>query len=770
MWRDGWCECNASSQSMWVIEIRWTSGGVILVKDVEGWIRFRSSGARRLAVVLLVTAGALFCVGSPALANTPLPDGRAWEMVSPSDKNGADIAGIEGDNGGGVVQASSDGQAITYVSFGSFAEPQSALIGSQYVAGRRAGTGWLAQNISLKASSQTVHFGGLGIPYDAFSPDLSLGLVYGGSRGGSGASRPVESPPLAGAPEGYEDYYLNDLTDDSLQSLLTSAPNLPPGEFLMEFLGSNPSISDVVVRSSADLETHAPVAPETRNLYEWEKSTGKFRLVNVLPDGTPETAHLVTLGSSTGAQDRTISEDGSRVIWSGNGNLYTTEGLGSGPPKTLQADAPEGEGKYLTASSDGTKIFFADSYKLTEDSTASGGGYGDLYRFEPDAPESSGLTDLVVDHEDPGGAEVQGVLGASEDGSYVYFVANGVLAPGASRGNCRPGRSDPEETCNLYLWHEGEGMRFIAVLSSDDESNTNFNALGVPFDWAPRLGKRTARVSSDGTSILFMSERSLTGYNNTVSVGNSCGMDASKNLLPAQCQEVFLYEADPHRLTCVSCNPSGARPIGPSSIPGGTNFRLTRGQYQSRTLSEGVTGGRVFFDSADALVPQDTNGREDVYEYENGHVYLLSDGQEAGGSSFLDASVNGSDVFFITRSQLVDQDTDQLVDLYDARAPHAPGEAVGFPSPPPPTACEGEDCRPPGVTAPASASPASFLFSGLGNAVPLPSSRAIPKAKVKKPKSKKPKSKKRKVKVRRDRKAKAGKLSRSGDMAGGSRP
>jgi hypothetical protein len=47
----------------------------------------------------------------------------------------------------------------------------------------------------------------------------------------------------------------------------------------------------------------------------------------------------------------------------------------------------------------------------------------------------------------------------------------------------------------------------------------------------------------------------------------------------------------------------------------------------------------VFFDSPDALVPEDTNGKEDVYEWEpyrkhdvyeyhDGNVYLISDGKD----------------------------------------------------------------------------------------------------------------------------------------------
>ena len=44
------------------------------------------------------------------------------------------------------------------------------------------------------------------------------------------------------------------------------------------------------------------------------------------------------------------------------------------------------------------------------------------------------------------------------------------------------------------------------------------------------------------------------------------------------------------------------------SVPGWTTLL-----YQSRYLSD---GGRLFFDSPDALVAQDTNNVEDVYEWE----------------------------------------------------------------------------------------------------------------------------------------------------------
>src|SRR6202042_1238487 len=97
-----------------------------------------------------------------------------------------------------------------------------------------------------------------------------------------------------------------------------------------------------------------------------------------------------------------------------------------------------------------------------------------------------------------------------------------------------------------------------------------------------------------------------------------------------------------------------------------TGFR-----HQPHYLSD---SGRLFFDSNDALVPQDVDGTQDVYQYEptgvgdcqsmsatfnadsEGCVGLISAGTSAEESVFLDASESGGDVFFMTFSRLAPQD------------------------------------------------------------------------------------------------------------------
>ncbi len=92
------------------------------------------------------------------------------------------------------------------------------------------------------------------------------------------------------------------------------------------------------------------------------------------------------------------------------------------------------------------------------------------------------------------------------------------------------------------------------------------------------------------------------------------------------------------------------------------------------------------------------------------------------GAVFLDASATGDDVFFTTRAQLVPEDKNEQIDVYDARV------NGGFPTAH--TACSGTRLpgRPPAP--PTFATPASVTFSGTGNFPPLASVVVKPKTKT----------------------------------------
>lgn len=578
-------------------------------------------------------------VTQSAVSTFVLPDSRGWEMVSPVEKNGGDVQGFGETFGGGTIQAAAQGGAITYTSSSSFSGAAGNFGASQYI-GRRQGSGWLTENITLPMVSGG--YDSAGAPYRLFSPDLGLGLVVNGRRcRASGEECPVPNPPLpdTDAPAGYLDYYLRDDASGAFEALLGEAELLSqpvsPDHFDVSFAGAAPSLTDIVVSTCAALTADASAVPTgedscdsaSPNLYEW--SPAGLRLVNLLPGqsvGTPN--------AELAAQNGAVSDDGERVYWvnRSTGALLLREGS----ERTILVDP---EGAFQAASADGSIAYFAKG--------------GHLYRFDTKTETAQNLT--------PAGG-LEGVLGASSDGSSVYYLTG----------------------AGVFRWHSGATT---AVAPDAD-----------PSSYPPSTG--TARVSSDGAELLFMSSSSLTAYEN---LGQT---------------EVYLYDASVPKIFCVSCNPTGQRPEGSAGIPGavanGKGPEATR-VYKPRVLSS--DGNHVFFNSDDALIPQDSNHEEDVYEWEaqgaggcsrvNGCIGPISSGRGADGATFLDASGDGSDAFFLTDASLLNQDLGGT-DVYDARV------GGGFPEPAPPIPCVGDDCQalpPP----PEDPTPGTGFFTEEGN-------------------------------------------------------
>jgi hypothetical protein len=693
-----------------------------------------------------------------------LLDGRAWELVSPPDKRGGalEALGVSQAGGGDLIQAARDGGAITYVATGPVdANPagnRSTEL-TQVLAARGVG-GWSSRGIATPLEPPVVgHVGQSTSEYRWFSPDLSVGLV-----------EPAGVTPLS--PAASEKTIYRREADGEYTPLVDPA-DVPPGtEFgkgreEVHFDGASPDLSHVVLDSKRAL-TPGFLSGGNTSVYEW--AGGSLRLVSALPgSGKPaaEEGKGAQLGTDSSNVRHAVSDDGSRIFWSDRQgeHLYVTDmGLG----RSVQLDVV-GEGAqgglgvplFQTASGDGSKVFFTDASRLTPDATsseatsseASSEAKRDLYMCEVGVAAGEPtcrLKDLTVDEHAGEAANVQGVvMGAGEDGRYVYFVADGVLAPGAAPGDCVVAYGSAGQMCNLYVYDTVTGeRRFVAALAGGDYNRT----VGDSHDWEASGGNSglltvlTSRVSPNGRYLAFMSERSLTGYDN---------IDVHSGRAD---EEVFVYDVGTGRVVCASCNPSGARPSGvfdpgfsaglgitptlaplvdrpgtwegrwlAASIPGWTDASPYGVWYQSRYLSD---SGRLFFNAADALVPRDTNGREDVYEYEPGGVGgcerpagcvgLISSGTSGVESAFMDASESGDEVFFLTASRLVEQDVDGALDLYDARVCSVASPCLGSPPAVVAPACSSsESCRGVAPGQPeAFASPSSMSVSGGGNLSP----------------------------------------------------
>jgi hypothetical protein len=660
-----------------------------------------------------------------------------------------------------------------------------ANIGFAPVLSVRGGGGWSSREI-IPPDAQPVGSGGVGsfgLENQLFSTDLSSSLLD-----------PFKEKPLLSPAASEQTPYLRNLDvepclitqTNCFEPLVTGKEGFADVPSEIEFgetnngifgqvkiAGAAPDLRHVVLNSGVPLKEEFNGKPFTLEggLYEWSARTPPaeaLELVSVLPSGEPPgSSEAPSLGVNRGGQEilrHAISDSGSRIAWSTTqpNALYLRDAT---KEETIRLDAPEAgvtpEGTarplFQTASADGSVVFFTDTQQLTEDATATE-GKPDLYacRITPAEGAEGTLSCKLSDLTGSGAVKnvgevafVQGdVLANSEDGAYVYFVADGVLS---NTANARGEEAEPGQCgahpplgakCNLYVEHydsESETWSeavFIAALSSEDHPDWGGTRI--------RLDKLTARLSPNGEYLAFMSDRRLTGFDNA---------DASIAAGGAPDEEVFLYSLGSNSLVCASCNRYGQRPHGmlivagsdavvdhqtiwggrwlAANVPGWQEFNGNTGaQYQSRYLTD---SGRLFFNSADALVPQDTNGTQDVYEYEpngaggcasaSGCQALISSGTSQEEAAFLDASESGGDVFFLTISSLVPVDVDQSYDVYDAHICTS-GSPCFAPAPPPVPCSSSTSCQGGSSTQTGSAPPASMTLSGSGNIVQPPGSAA----------------------------------------------
>jgi hypothetical protein len=617
-----------------------------------------------------------------------LPDGRAFELVSPALKHGGQVLPtepgisscriVECKPGGAYNhdfprQSSADGNSIVYEGT-PFAFDEGAKVENEYIA-RRGPSGWQNTNLTPKALfSKTGGFG-----YRVFNLDLTEGLF--------GQISPSLSPE---APSEYSNLYRQPSGDPlALSPLLSEANatlNCPPGEgtgsLKLHYAGASADLSRFFFEANDALVPEATGGCGETNLYEWAE--GQLHLLNFAP-GDTETLPSSRFGSSLSTTNA-ISKDGSHVFWSSKaGQLYVRiDGT-----QTAEIKDP---GEFLVASQDGSKVLLDD---------------GCLYDLS--AEECEDLTN--------GKNGFEGIAGQAEDLSRAYFVDTAALTSEEENGQGAKATAGKD---NLYAWEEGT-TTFIATLLPADNTESG--------TWATFIGNRSAEASPAGRWLAFISKAPLSGYDNT---GLCRVIDSGTGELGSgPCPEVFLYDSQSAELLCASCSPSGAPPLGPSVLR-----RMPRAQ--PRYL---LDSGRLYFDSQNALSQFDTNGRiEDVYQYEPnevgsceraaGCVSLISAGRGGADSNFLATDPSGKNVFFTSRDHLNKPDQDEAIDLYDAREGGTPTVE------PEVLECQGESCQPP-ISPPNDPTPGSSSFDGSGNVVETKAPKKHKKKHTKKQQKKK---------------------------------
>jgi hypothetical protein len=602
-----------------------------------------------------------------------LPDCRAYEQVSPTAKNFTDATGTTG-----YVRASPDGSKVTFYSDLPFPGVVGAGEFLTYLSDRGAG-GWGTESLLPPSENGT-------------SPE-----IFGLSDDLSTTVLASKEPILVseGATPGRFNAYVHRNGEPGYR-LLARGPDAgavhlnaasPDGE---RVLFSDP------IGSSGEEEPLVPGVPneaEVPFLYEW--INGKLSFVGYLPNG-----EIPAGGTAAGMEleehipdsnENVMSQDGSKIFFTAleNHHVYVREPLAE---RTREVSVGPAEWRGATPSGDAT--FYIEE--------------GELYRVELGTLSREALTGV-------GG--VIGTLGFSESGRDAYFVSTEDI-PGSTHGVSSPvvGAS------NLYEWHEDEGTK-VATITFVAEIARGINSGPSERDWRGWRAQgqvaafSDARVAPSGNVAVFGSERDLTGQNALGPEEESEANDqiyryelASNTLACISCTP---GGDRPSRFSQLSQPLPSIQASPPAPEPDA---------FLTRNLSS--DGDRVFFETSAPLVPQDVNGVNDVYEWERAGsgscaaegpscLSLISSGTSTDPSYFGDASSTGGDVFFFTRQALVAQDEDDNNDVYDARESGGLGDQGSHAMRP----CEGEVCRGPLEPPPPVASLASAGLLTDGNLV-----------------------------------------------------
>jgi len=755
----------------------------------------------------------------PTTEGTELPDHRAYEMVTPPQKNGALI----GDVFFGFFPAfSEDGSRVIALNIQCFA-PAVSCTGNRGVNGEpyeftRTSTGWQPEEIAPSATEFSENTPWL------FNADVGTALF---------------SMPTGPAKE--DEWYARSSTG----SFSAIGPTTPPGvtgvgEFDQHIRWATADLSHVIWEGGKAVWPFDMTRGEN-SLYEYFGTgneepflvgvSGGYYNANSSERNNELISDCGTLMGGTDRDDYTnpMSADGRIVYFTPQSSQPETSQycFGSGvnehtevPVSELyarvdgeestahtvaisQPDAPEtrastppdescasaacqkdiGEpanwrnAEFRGATADGTKVFFSSEQRLTDNAGQDEGE--NLYESACVAgcegsatTERRSLTDLSEDEGAPvaGGPRVQGVMGVSADGSHVYFVAQGRLTKGARQGNggqCVKELAASEQAQEAAAQAQEERVERVTaggkcrpqeggdnLYAFDTETrHTAFVATLTPFDgtlnWAERF---RANVTPDGRFIVFQSQGELTPDTDT---GGSSGT------------QVFRYDAVTGQLVRISIGNDGFDDDGNGGTGKATIAwavfpnNVTGPPRGDPTMSN--DGSYVFFQSPRGLTPHalddvvigHENGlaiyAQNVYEYREGHVYLISDGHDAGSAEtyckgrilqseektegsgsavcLLGTDATGHNVFFTTADRLVPKDTDTQVDIYDARVcePENGNPCIAEPAAPLPP-CDGENCHGIPAATPSLLAPGSATFNGEGNIASPPPAVVKPKS------------------------------------------
>jgi hypothetical protein len=586
-----------------------------------------------------------------------LSDCRAYELVTPPEGT-APFFKDAGELAFGTPTATADGESVLFsVKGGALPGTEATGTTDRYRAVRTS-DGWVTSLAGPTARQAAVDSPG-GASFDHLYSFWQINNNAGAVSAGRYLHEPDGTLRLLG--EG-------SVTDDQFAIGRYISPN---GEH-------------VILTSYSQLQPNAPEAPGCCFFFVffiagnepvdavYELGPSGAEVISLFPNGDTPTWEQATYYWGT-------SENGESVVFSINERfneettLYVRNG---GVVRPIVTRPIPGETIFEGASSDGKKIFY-----LVGPSEQQGETGGELFVYDVQTEESTPVAPTATDMK---------VVNISKDGSHVYFLS-GQQLDGA---NGTPGGP------NLYVW-DGTTVKFIAELAEEDITREDRKLIYWPLvvgmaqqTTAIGPGEDPSRTTPDGSVFVFESYGQLTDYDNEGRL------------------EVYRYSAADGGLTCVSCDQQGDAPTGNALLQGTSPPTEPGTPTTGPAIIPNVTddGSRVYFMSSDPLVPGDIDGQQDVYEWHDGNLSLISYGRSPGTKDWLyGMSTDGRDVFFTSSDLLVPQKEGATTALYDARI------GGGFPSDPFSAPCTGESCHGEPTPPPNQPAVGTATFVGPGN-------------------------------------------------------
>jgi hypothetical protein len=635
---------------------------------------------RSIAPSLAVLAiSSIMSLGMCTAAVAALPDGRAYELVSPPDTGAVTpwasaMGSTDGFNCFETDLATADGERVTFNSeIGALEGLTSNGVLNLYEA-RRTSSGWITESKSATGQQTTYASGGL-----CLSPDHEYSTLLTGAA-------PFDQGSLV------------------INGGQTSYLRTPEGSYVLAGIGSigtdqranirwiSNGGSHIIFTSTKRLEPEAPAAVGNGSSYDGSAPVGAIydrtalglEVVSLLPDGTaPNPATETTFY-------RGASRDGSSVLFEvvsgASAALYEHR---NGEPTVPVATGAAGlQYRYGGVSADGRRVVYLQV------GASGNGSRGSIYMYDVETHTSAPVTV---------GAEAA-LVNVSEDGSHLYFTSREALA---GVGPNPLGDAPQPDAPNLYVWDAlSEDTKFVStVVPSDveeiDTSHENLTewlrAVAAPQQNA-LLGRLDdpSRTTPEGSVFVFQSRADITGY------------DSSGRT------EIYRYDDSLNQLSCVSCPPAGAPAASHAYLQQASIGATVAANALARLANVSTDGRLVLFMTADALAPEDVNETYDVYEWNEGEVSLISGGTSPEPSLLYAMSADARDVFFLTIDKLVPQDQSSVLSIYDARV------GGGFPAAAPGPDCEGSSCQGSPSAAPTGAAIGSETLTGSGQANPRP--------------------------------------------------